>query len=112
MAGPITQLTTAPIIGITEPSTFTLPPGPPSFDPIETLPPAAADKLRALRQHAADAPAVVPVFEDVRLASADRVAAEQRLRSGASHRTAAAHGRNKTRALRLMPTADVKSGTS
>ena len=31
--------------------------------------------------------------------------------SGGSHRTAAAHGRNETRALRLMPSAEVKSGT-
>ena len=31
--------------------------------------------------------------------------------SGASHLTAAAHGRNETRALRLMPTAEIKSGT-
>ena len=31
--------------------------------------------------------------------------------SGGSHRTATAHGRNETRALRLMPTAEIKSGT-
>ena len=31
--------------------------------------------------------------------------------SGGSHLTATAHGRNETRALRLMPSAEVKSGT-
>jgi hypothetical protein len=41
-------------------------------DPLELLPPAAAERLRLLRQRAADAHAVVPAFEDIREASTAR----------------------------------------
>jgi hypothetical protein len=45
---------------------------PPQFDAIELLPAAAAEKLRLLRQRAADAHALIPAFEDVRESSMAR----------------------------------------
>jgi hypothetical protein len=61
-----------PIAETIAPTSFSLPSGPPSIDPIESLPPAAAEKLRLLRQRAADAHAIIPPFEDVRQASLAR----------------------------------------
>ena len=58
---------------------------PPQFDVIEALPPAAADKLRALRQRSVDAHVIIPTFEDVRQASLDRIEAENRLRQLTAH---------------------------
>ena len=57
----------------------------PAYDVIELLPPAAADKLRALRQRSNDAHAVVPQFEQIREASMARVEAEQALKRLTSH---------------------------
>ena len=51
----------------------------PDWDPIEALPPAAADRLRLLRQRAKDHHALIPPFEDVRTASLERVNAEREL---------------------------------
>jgi len=65
--GPATTLPPAPTVTITAQAPFSA--GflsPPSFDAIELLPPAAAEKLRMLRQRSADAHAVIPPFEDVR----------------------------------------------
>jgi hypothetical protein len=47
----------------------------PGFDPVETLPPAAAERLRQLRQRSEDAHAVVPDFESIRQASMAKVEA-------------------------------------
>jgi hypothetical protein len=71
----------APISEIASPLTFDVgPPATPSFDIIEILPPAAADRLRKLRQRAADAHALVPKFEDVSEITTARLLAEQRLK--------------------------------
>jgi hypothetical protein len=51
----------------------------PQFDVIELLPHAAAERLRQLRQHAADLHALTVPFEDIREASEARTAAAQRL---------------------------------
>jgi hypothetical protein len=85
MAGPITSLTPAPQVISNAPTSLALPLGPTPFDPIETLPPAAAEKLRLLRQRSADTHAVIPMHEDIREAIADRTAAEQRLRQLTDH---------------------------
>jgi hypothetical protein len=60
-------------------------PGPPAFDPLELLPPSAADKLRALRQRRADAHALIPEFETVREASLARIEAENALKTLLAH---------------------------
>jgi hypothetical protein len=52
----------------------------PGYDPIDLLPPAAADRLRMLRQRAADGHALCVPFEDVRLQSAAKVEAEHALK--------------------------------
>jgi hypothetical protein len=87
MAGErITQLTPAPTITINAP--LTLPTGvqlQPTFDPIELLPPSAAEKLRMLRQRSADAHAIVPEFEDIRRASAARSDAANALKRLTDH---------------------------
>ena len=57
----------------------------PPFDLIELLPPAAADKLRALRQRASDAHTLIPPFEDVRQASMARVDAANALKRLTDH---------------------------
>ena len=57
----------------------------PQYDPLEHLPPAAADRLRALRQRSADAHMLVPAFESIREASMARVAAENTLRRLTDH---------------------------
>src|SRR5262245_60827579 len=49
------------------------------------LPPGAADKLRDLRQHAADLRALCPPFEDRQAAAAAKVEAEQRLKRLQAH---------------------------
>jgi hypothetical protein len=55
-------------------------PSPPSLDPIELLPPAAADKLRKLRLRREDAHRLVPEFETIRSASLARVNAQNELK--------------------------------
>lgn len=47
----------------------------PSFDVIEVLPPAAAERLRMLRQCSADAHAVIPPFAVLQEASVEKIAA-------------------------------------
>jgi hypothetical protein len=59
--------------------------GPPQFDPIELLPPAAAEKLRLLRQRRDDRHRLIPEFEDVRAASLARIDAENRLKQLQAH---------------------------
>ena len=80
----------------------------PDFDPIEILPPATADKLRMLRQRAADAHAIIPEFEEVRLASMARVEA-----ANALNRLDALSGeRCPLRDASRQPTARYKAGAS
>lgn len=56
-----------------------------AYDAIDALPPAAAERLRQLRQRAKDAHAIVPPFEQVREASMARVEAENALNRLTSH---------------------------
>lgn len=86
MAGPVTGLTPAPLSTVT--SSEPLSTGvhvQPQWDVIELLPPAAADRQRALRQRAADAHAVIPEFEQVRTASMARVSAANALKRLTDH---------------------------
>jgi hypothetical protein len=57
----------------------------PSFDPIELLPPAAADKLRKLRLRKDDAHRLIPEFETVRSASLAKIDAANALNTLVSH---------------------------
>jgi hypothetical protein len=57
----------------------------PPFDVVETLPPAAAEKLRLLRQRAADAHLLIPPGEDVRQASMARIEAQNELKRRTDH---------------------------
>ncbi|MET4015889.1 hypothetical protein [Bradyrhizobium sp. S3.2.12] len=57
----------------------------PQLDVIEWLPPAAAERLRLLRQRAADAHRLIPEFETVREASMARIDAENRLKTLLAH---------------------------
>src|SRR5258707_118227 len=63
---------------------FTITGGPPQFDP-EWLPPAAADRLRSLRQRAADAHAIIPAFETIREASMAKIEAANAVARLTSH---------------------------
>jgi hypothetical protein len=86
MADPVTALTPAPLSTITASQPLAgLPHTQPSFDPIELLPERAQDLLRKLRQRSVDAHAVIPPFEDIREASATRVAAENVARRLQAH---------------------------
>jgi hypothetical protein len=78
-------ITPAPIIGVTAPTSFSLPPGPPQYDVIERLPEDRKDLLRKLRQHRADKHALVPEFETIREASMARVEAEHALKRLTDH---------------------------
>ena len=70
-----TALTTA------EPEPFSLgPPLQPTFDPLGLLPPAAADKLRALRVRSAEAYALVVPFSEQQELATEHQQAEQRLK--------------------------------
>ena len=57
----------------------------PQFDVIELLPPAAADKLRMLRQRSADTHAVIPEFADIQEATTAGIEAENRLNQLTNH---------------------------
>jgi hypothetical protein len=57
----------------------------PQVDPLEWLPPAAAERLRMLRQRSADAHAVIPEFETVRQASMDKITAQNALKRLTDH---------------------------
>jgi hypothetical protein len=70
--GPVETVVAQPPMSFGFPST-------PNFDQIEALPLTAAEKLRALRQRAADAHAVIPEFETVRQASMDKITAQNEL---------------------------------
>jgi len=76
--------------------TMTLAPTALSFnaDPVAWLPEAAADRLRALRQHSADLNALIPKSDD-RLAAANaKVEAERRLARLRAHQSAPGGGFN------------------
>jgi hypothetical protein len=76
-----TGFTPAPVSAVNEPATFSLgPPVQPSFDMAEVLPVGAAGRLRALRQRASDAHALIPQFSDLQEANTARLLAEQRLK--------------------------------
>jgi hypothetical protein len=78
-------LTPGPVGG-QAPLSFGPAPTGPQFDLIEVLPPAAAEKVRTLRQRSLDLHAVVPPHEQLREASMARINAErelQRLRAPA-----------------------------
>jgi len=77
-----TNFTPAPTAFSTaEPEPFSLGmPVQPTFDLIEVLPVSAAGRLRALRQRASDAHALVPGFEEQSEANTARLLAEQRLK--------------------------------
>jgi hypothetical protein len=49
------------------------------------VPPAAADRLRALRQHVADLHKVIPAFDDLQQMNMERIQAEQRLKRLTDH---------------------------
>lgn len=57
----------------------------PQNDAADWLPPRAADRLRALRQHVADLRAIVPSFEEKHEASNARIAAQQWLEKLQAH---------------------------
>ena len=57
----------------------------PQFDVIELLPPAAAEKLRMLRQRAADAHALIPEFETSAKRAWRRIEAENALKRLTNH---------------------------
>ena len=62
----------------------------PSFDVIEVLPDAAADRLRALRQHVHDLHALTVPFEDRHEASNAKLEAERQLKRLTDHQHMAA----------------------
>jgi hypothetical protein len=81
-----TGLTPAPLSTIVTPTPFSVGfPSPPSFDPLEALPPLAQERLRKLRDRAADAHAVCVPFADIQEASTARIEAENRLRQLQAH---------------------------
>jgi hypothetical protein len=84
VAEPITALTSAPIIGVTAPTSFSLPPGPPQHDMIERVPEERKELFRKLSQRRADAHRLIPEFETIREASMARVDAENVLRKRTS----------------------------
>jgi hypothetical protein len=57
----------------------------PQFDPLEILPPGAAERLRKLRQRAADAHALIPEFEAIREASMAKTEAANALKRLTDH---------------------------
>src|ERR1700754_2601864 len=72
--GPATGFTPAPTTTVVTPTPLATGfPSPPSFDPLDALPPGAAERLRLLRQRSADAHAVIPEFEQIREASLARI---------------------------------------
>jgi hypothetical protein len=64
----------------------------PQYDPIDGLPPLAAERLRMLRQRAADAHALIPPFEDVREASMRKIEAANALKRLTDHPQDFGHG--------------------
>ena len=92
-APPATGLVAAPVSETVTPTPLSTGlPTAPSFDVIEALPERAAEKLRMLRQRAADAHAVIPEFEVIRQASMTRIEAKNSLKRLTSH--AQDHGFN------------------
>jgi hypothetical protein len=85
MTGPISSLTPAPIIGVTAPTSFSLPPGPPQHDVIEWLPEERKDLFRKLRQRATDAHRLIPEFEQIREASMAKIDAANSLKRLTDH---------------------------
>ncbi|MEY9131930.1 hypothetical protein ACVMII_000798 [Bradyrhizobium diazoefficiens] len=66
--------------------------GPAQLDVLETLPPAAAERLRLLRQRAADAHAVCVPHSELQEAVTARISAENRLRELIGHPQEFGHG--------------------
>jgi hypothetical protein len=84
-AGPVTSLTPGPGPTSSQPVNVGFQSLQPGFDVIDLLPPAAAEKLRMLRQHRDDAYALVPEFEQVRQASLTRIEAANALKRLTDH---------------------------
>ena len=83
---PATSLPAAPMVTGVAPASFSA--GPqlqPQYDAIEALPPAAADKVRALRVRAADRHRLIPPFEEQHELSVERTEAENRLKQLVGH---------------------------
>jgi hypothetical protein len=80
-----TGLQPGPVDMAPAPTPMSLGPALKPFDVIELLPPAAQDRLRMLRQRAADAHALIPEFETIREASMARIEAENALKRLTSH---------------------------
>jgi hypothetical protein len=84
--GPATGFTPAPTVTVPAQAPFSAGfPSPPSFDPLDALPPGAAERLRLLRQRSADAHAVIPEFEQIREASLARIEAENAVKRLTNH---------------------------
>jgi hypothetical protein len=79
LADPVTGLTPAPAGG-QPPFSFAAAPTAPGFDVADLLPPAAQERLRALRLRAKESHAIVPPYEDIRQASMARTNAENALK--------------------------------
>jgi hypothetical protein len=78
--------TPAPTVTVPAPTPFSA--GPqlqPQFDVIELLPPDAQERLRMLRQRAADAHALIPEFESIREASMAKIEAANALKRLTNH---------------------------
>jgi hypothetical protein len=86
-AEPATPLTPAPLSTVVTPTPFSagFHAAPPSFDVIELLPPASAEKLRLLRQRSADAHTLIPEFEQIREASMAKIEAANALKRLTDH---------------------------
>jgi hypothetical protein len=81
-----TTLPQAPTVVVTAPRSLSAAfPNPPSIDPTDLLPPAAAERLRRLRQRRIDAHRLVPEFSQISEASAARVDAANALKRLTNH---------------------------
>jgi hypothetical protein len=112
MAEPITALTPAPIIGVTAPTSFSLPPGPPQHDVIERLPEERKDLFRKICQHVDDACALSVPFETVREASMEKVGAENELKRRTSHPQDGGFGLKPDDRSVISATKDVEKATA
>ena len=77
-------LTPAPVGG-QQPFRFAAAPTAPGFEVADLLPPAAGERLRALRLRAKESHAIVPPYEDIRQASMARIEAENALKRLTNH---------------------------
>lgn len=89
----VAGFTPAPTTTVTAQAPFSAGfPSPPNFDPLDALPPGAAERLRLLRQRSADLHAIIPPGEDVRIASNAKVEAANRVRELQNHPQDFGHG--------------------